>query len=158
MRATFAALSAVALLTVAGASGAPGALQVLTGGVSLSAQAAASQWSGVYTVAQAGRGEKVFQEKCASCHAPDASGGDAPALKGSEFAVAWNDLSLGDLFDRIHVSMPMDAPGTLKPEQVVDILAFLLKTGNYPAGETDLPSDVAKLKAVKFLEKDGGAK
>ena len=133
-------------------------LGTITGSVSVSAQAATSQWSGVYTVAQAGRGEKLYQEKCASCHAPDASGGDAPALKGSEFAVAWNDLSLGDLFDRIHVSMPMDAPGTLKPEQVVDVLAFLLKSGNYPAGETDLPTDVAKLKAVKFLEKNAGAK
>jgi mono/diheme cytochrome c family protein len=138
----------VAALLVAG---------TITSGVSVWAQAT-SQWSGVYSADQAGRGEKVFQDKCASCHAPDASGGDAPALKGNEFAVNWNDLSLGDLYDRIHVSMPMDAPGTLKPEQVADILAYLLKSGNYPAGQTELPADVAKLKAVKFLAKDGGAK
>jgi mono/diheme cytochrome c family protein len=122
------------------------------------AQATASQWSGVYTVAQAGRGDKLFQEKCASCHAPDASGGDAPALKGNDFAVNWNDLTLADLYDRIHVSMPMDAPGTLSTQQVVDVLAFLLKSGAYPAGEADLPTDVARLKSVKFLAKDAGAK
>jgi mono/diheme cytochrome c family protein len=144
MRATFAAL---AVLTMATAG-------TIAGGLSLAAQAPASQWSGVYTAAQAGRGETLFRDKCSSCHAPDASGGDAPALKGSEFAVNWNDLSLGDLFDRIHVSMPMDAPGTLSNEQVAEILAFLLKSGNYPAGETDLPADIAKLKTVKFLEKD----
>jgi mono/diheme cytochrome c family protein len=147
MRATLAALM------VAGALAA-----TVAGSLTVRAQAPASQWSGVYSVAQAGRGEKLFQDKCASCHAPDASGGDAPALKGSEFAVNWNDLSLGDLFDRIHVSMPMDAPGTLSNEQVVDILAFLLKSGAYPAGEKDLPADLARLKSVKFLAKDAGAK
>ena len=115
------------------------------GSLSVRAQTTASQWSGVYTAAQAGRGEKLFQDKCASCHAPDASGGDAPALKGGEFVVNWNDLSLGDLFDRIHVSMPMDAPGTLKPEQVVDVLAFLLKSGAYPAGEAELSADLARV-------------
>ena len=71
---------------------------------------------------RAGRGEKLFQDKCASCHSPDASGGDAPALKGNEFAVNWNDLSLADLYDRIRVSMPMDAPGPRSNQQVVDIL------------------------------------
>jgi mono/diheme cytochrome c family protein len=130
----------------------------LAGTLSLGAQAPTSQWSGVYTAAQAGRGEKVYQDKCASCHAADAAGGDAPALKGDAFVVGWNDLSLGDLFDRIHVSMPMDSPGTLKPEQVADILAFLLKSGAYPAGETELSADPAKLKTVKFLAKDGAAK
>jgi mono/diheme cytochrome c family protein len=128
------------------------------GGLSVRAQATTSQWSGVYSAAQAGRGGKLFQDKCASCHAPDASGGDAPALKGSEFAVNWNDLSLGDLFDRIRVSMPMDAPGTLKPEEIVDILAFLLKSGDYPAGQADLAADVARLKGVKFLAKDAAGK
>ena len=57
----------------------------LAGTLSVRAQAPASQWSGVYTVVQAGRGEKVYQDKCASCHAADAAGGDAPALKGDAF-------------------------------------------------------------------------
>jgi len=130
----------------------------VTGGLSVWAQGATSQWSGVYTTAQAGRGEKLFQEKCSACHAPDASGGDAPALKGNEFATNWNDLSLGDLFDRIHVSMPMDAPGTLSNPQVAEVLAFLLKSGDYPAGETDLAADAGQLKTLKFLAKNPGGK
>ena len=147
MRATLAAV------IVAGAVAA-----AVPGNLSVRAQATTSQWSGVYTVVQAGRGEKLFQDKCASCHSPDASGGDAPALKGNDFAVNWNDLSLADLYDRIRVSMPMDAPGTLSNQQVADVLAFVLKSGAYPAGETDLPTDVARLKSLKFLAKDGGAK
>src|SRR5213594_1141716 len=50
----------------------------------------------------------------ASCHGPDLTGVDvAPALTGTEFASNWNDLSLGDLFERIRIGMPADKPGSL---------------------------------------------
>ena len=35
-----------------------------------------------------------------------------PALVGLEFLGDWNMQSLGDLFDRIHSTMPGDAPGS----------------------------------------------
>jgi hypothetical protein len=46
--------------------------------------------------------------------------------------------------------MPGDAPGTLKPSEVADVLAFMLKKGNRPAGTTDLPADAAALKTLIY--------
>jgi mono/diheme cytochrome c family protein len=107
---------------------------------------------GVYSEPQAARGETVYKESCTSCHGDDLSGsGQAPGLAGKEFNGDWVDLSLGDLFERTHVSMPADKPGSLTPAQTADVIAYLLKKGTFPAGAADLPSDTAALKAIKFV-------
>ena len=106
----------------------------------------------IYTEAQAGRGEKIYADSCASCHGDDlAGGGQAPALAGKEFNVDWDDLAMSDLFDRTRGTMPADKPGTLKPEQASDVIAFLLQKGNFPAGQSELTSDAAVLKGIKFI-------
>ena len=95
---------------------------------------------------------QIYKETCASCHGDDLSGGgQAPALAGKDFNADWNDLSMGDLFDRTHQSMPADKPGSLTPAQTADVIAYLLQKGNYPAGEAELPADAAALKAIKFV-------
>jgi mono/diheme cytochrome c family protein len=120
----------------------------------LAAFAGADVWSGVYTEAQAKRGEAFYAETCASCHAPDLSGIDqAPALTGGDFTSEWNDLSINDLFERIRISMPADKPGTLERQQVADVLAFVLQKNNLPTGQAELPIDADALKAIKFLAK-----
>lgn len=117
----------------------------------LSAQARTTG-DGVYTEAQAMRGEKIYTDSCASCHGPDLSGGgQTPGLAGKEFNMDWNDLSMSDLFDRTRATMPADRPGTLKPEPTADVIAFLLQKGSFPAGQAELPADVAALKAIKFV-------
>src|SRR5262249_10751654 len=93
---------------------------------------------GVYTAAQAKRGEELYSQTCAACHGADLSGADAPALSGSAFNTGWNDLSVADLADRIRTTMPADAPGSLTRQQLVDVVAFLLSKNGFPAGETDL--------------------
>src|SRR5262245_51602024 len=71
-------------------------------------------WDGVYSDAQAKRGEAAYGKACASCHGPDLSGVDsAPSLTGAEFNAGWNDLPLDDLFQRVKTTMPADGPGTL---------------------------------------------
>jgi mono/diheme cytochrome c family protein len=107
---------------------------------------------GIYGDAQAARGEKVYGTSCMTCHGDDLSGGgQTPPLAGKEFNSDWNDLSMGDLYDRTHLSMPADKPGSLTPEQTVDVIAYLLKKGSFPAGQADLPTDTAALKAIKFV-------
>ena len=107
---------------------------------------------GVYREAQATRGEKVYAASCASCHGDDLSGGgQTPALTGKEFNGDWNDLSMGDLFDRTRLSMPADKPGSLTPEQTVDVIAYLLKKGSFPVAQADLPTDTAALKGIKYV-------
>jgi len=118
----------------------------------VAAQGVASQWDGVYSEAQAKRGEELYQQDCASCHGPDLSGGEmAPGLAGGDFGSNWNDLSIGDLFERIRISMPQNAPGSLSRAQVADILSFMLYRGQYPAGQKDLPTQAELLGGIKFL-------
>jgi mono/diheme cytochrome c family protein len=107
---------------------------------------------GVYTDAQAKRGEAVYTKACAGCHQTDLSGdGQTPPLTGKDFNMDWIDQSLGDLFDRTRISMPADKPGSLAPADVADVIAFLLSKGRFPAGASELPSDLAALKTIKFV-------
>jgi mono/diheme cytochrome c family protein len=107
---------------------------------------------GVYTAAQAARGETIYKDSCASCHGDDLSGGgQTPALAGKEFNVDWIDLALSDLFDRTRGTMPADKPGSLQPAQTADVIAFLLQKAAFPAGQTELPVDAAALKGIKFV-------
>ena len=119
---------------------------------SLSAQEGKTQWDGVYTPEQAKRGETLYHEKCASCHGPDMTGGEmAPGLTGGDFTANWNDLSLGDLFERMRISMPQNNPGSLSRPENADVLAFMLQKGGAPAGKTELPSQTEVLNGIKFV-------
>jgi mono/diheme cytochrome c family protein len=117
----------------------------------VSAQGKSTQ-DGVYTAEQAKRGEAIFTRACASCHQPDLSGdGQTPALVGKDFDMDWIDTTVGDLYDRTKISMPADKPGSLSPAEVADVLSFILSKGGFAAGATELPSDVAVLKTIKYV-------
>jgi mono/diheme cytochrome c family protein len=106
-----------------------------------------SIWDGVFTDAQAARGEKAFQAQCASCHAvlKGSSDATAPALSGSEFMERWADQSVGEIFQTMRTTMPPSAPASLSKEAYADILAYVLKANKYPAGSAELVPDAAKL-------------
>ena len=125
---------------------------VTAGFGSVAAQKAKSQWDGVYTAEQAKRGSAQYQDKCSSCHGPDLTGGEmAPALTGGDFATNWNDLSIGDLFERIRISMPQNNPGSLTRAQNAEIVSFIMQKGGYPAGTEELPGQTEVLNGIKFL-------
>jgi mono/diheme cytochrome c family protein len=107
---------------------------------------------GIYSEAQAKRGDALYAKSCASCHGASLEGdGQAPALADAEFASEWNNQTLSDLFERIRTTMPGDAPGTLKPEEVADLMAYMFSRAKYPAGPSELPHDVAALKAITYM-------
>ena len=115
------------------------------------AGAGGSVSSGAYTEEQAKRGEAVSNKLCTSCHGPELSGGEAgPTLVGLEFLGNWSSLTAGDLFDRVQSTMPADAPGTLTPQQTSDVSAYVFKLNKFPAGKTELPTDLATLKGIKI--------
>ena len=110
--------------------------------------------TGIYSDAQAKRGEALYADRCSSCHAPDMSGLDqAPPLTGSDFNTNWNDLALNDLFERIRISMPADKPGSLSRQEVADVVAFILQKAEFPAGQTEVPTEAEALKGIKFVAK-----
>ena len=62
----------------------------------------------------------------------------------------WDGLTVGDLFDRIRVSMPADRPGTLSRQENADIIAYILRFNQFPAGKEELPREVQALKQILF--------
>jgi hypothetical protein len=110
-----------------------------------------STWSGVYTEEQAKSGAAVYAKNCSECHLEDLAGdGFAPALKGPEFMNNWNTLSVGDLFERIRVSMPPSNPSSVTAKEKAEILAHILKNAGFPAGKAELASQTDALKSIKF--------
>ena len=128
-------------------------VSVWTAGVlqSVRAEQAGTTWSGVYTEEQATAGAAVYAKNCSECHLEDLAGdGFAPALKGPEFMNNWNSLSVGDLFERIRVSMPPSNPNSVSAKEKSQILAHILKNAGFPAGKAELGSTTDTLKAIKF--------
>ena len=110
-----------------------------------------SIWDGVYSDAQAARGKALYSENCASCHGGELTGGEmAPPLAGGEFMAGWDGLTIGDLFERIRISMPQNAPGSLSGQQNADILSFMFSANKFPVGQAELPKEAGILKQIKF--------
>jgi mono/diheme cytochrome c family protein len=95
---------------------------------------------GVYSPAQATRGDGTFSSLCTGCHT-------ASSFEGGSFRV-WADTPLSELYAYLVETMPEDAPGSLTPAQYADIVAFLLKTNDMPAGKEDLKPDTAALARI----------
>jgi S-disulfanyl-L-cysteine oxidoreductase SoxD len=106
---------------------------------------------GVGTDAQVKRGADVYQAQCATCHDAQLAGsGTAPPLARTDFMANWKDENVGSLFERIRATMPADNPGSLKRDQVADLIAFILNFNKFPFGQNDLPTDSETLKAIKI--------
>ena len=114
--------------------------------------ASVSVRDGVYTAAQADRGEALYDEQCAVCHgAIRAIIPEMAALLGDHtFRNTWRGRSLGELFGYVRETMPQDAPGTLTAAQTAEIVAHVLRGNRLPAGETPLPEDAEMLNGIPF--------
>jgi mono/diheme cytochrome c family protein len=103
---------------------------------------------GVYSAAQATRGQQTYQAECLVCHGDTLDGGVGPMLAGEGFLTVWSARPLSELVDKIQNTMPVQAPGSLSREQATDITAYILQAGRFPAGQADLT--VAMLPQVAF--------
>jgi mono/diheme cytochrome c family protein len=121
-------------------------------GSALLAQPAATASSGIYSSAQAKRGQAVYGEMCSKCHLDDLTGGTSPPLVGTEFLSSWKGKPVGALFDEIKMTMPFDNPGGLTPEQYGDVLAYVLSVNKYPAGDKELAHETEPLQQITLDE------
>jgi mono/diheme cytochrome c family protein len=114
----------------------------------------ASVWDGIYTQAQAKRGQALYTKECASCHRDDLEGhGPSPSLAGEDFVAKWDGETVGDLFEKMQATMPADHPGRLSREQNAAILAFILRFNEFPAGKAALRTDSEWLNKIRFQAK-----
>ena len=118
----------------------------------LAAQASRTVWDGVYTDAQAKRGEAIYRDHCIRCHGEMLTGGTdgAGPLVGPTFNGNWNGVNLGDMIERVRTSMPQDKPGTLSRQQHVDVLAYILSFNKFPAGPKELARQTEILNQIQF--------
>jgi len=108
-------------------------------------------WDGVYNEDQAQRGRAVFLDSCSTCHGRDLEGADmTPPLTGAAFMANWDSLTLGDLSERIRISMPLNSPGSLSRQQNADVVAYILRFNQFPSGKEELPREVVAMKQILF--------
>jgi mono/diheme cytochrome c family protein len=106
---------------------------------------------GVFTEAQAKRGDVLYKEQCATCHGDNLEGsGPMPALAGKDFLASWQGKTVGDLFDKTQTTMPATAPGSLTPAQSADIVAYMLGASRYKTGATELEPKAEVLSQIKI--------
>jgi mono/diheme cytochrome c family protein len=116
------------------------------------AQASRTARDGVYTDAQASRGQAIYGKVCASCHGSDMEGAQGPPLTGGAFASRWQRGPLSELASKIANTMPPDSAGSLSAQESADLVAHLLKAAGFPSGSTELPSDDAALSRITWPE------
>ena len=78
---------------------------------------------------------------CTACH-------DTARFTGSDFLAGWTGKPLHALFDHVTTTMPEDNPGSLKPQQYADVVAYFLKLNGYPAGKAELQDQADALKGI----------
>lgn len=109
---------------------------------SSAATTAMPQSKGWYTSVQAARGAKSYKKVCAGCHGANLQGGMGPALVGRQFWTTYGGKKLSTLWSTVHTEMPMMAPGSVSPQNSIDIMAFLLQKNGMPSGATPLDDTV----------------
>jgi cytochrome c5 len=102
-----------------------------------------STMTGVYSAAQAARGEETYFNICVACH-------PTPTYTGPAFQAAWANRSLWELYDVVKTTMPKNDPGTLTSAEVVQMIAYILKLNDVPDGKTELPVNPAGLKKFRI--------
>ena len=121
----------------------------------LRAQTPRTVQDGVFTDAQAARGQVLYVKQCEACHGADLKGAQAPPLVGDGFQSAWRTQPLAALASKIRNTMPADAQGQLTPPQAVDLVSHLLKAGGFPAGQTELAAADATLATIGWPQRPG---
>ena len=113
------------------------------------AQQARTVADGVYTTAQAKRGQALYEMECLACHGVTLAGGLGPPLAGADFLRVWDKRPLADVIDKIEHTMPAAKPGTLSRAQATDLAAYLLQANAFKAGSAELaPNDALKQIAI----------
>jgi PQQ-dependent dehydrogenase (s-GDH family) len=89
-----------------------------------------------FTAEQAAAGKTSYNSNCAVCHGNTMTNGTfGPPLAGTYFKGAWSGKTVQTFYDRAK-TMPPAAPGSLENQTYLNIVAYILQTNGYPAGNT----------------------
>jgi S-disulfanyl-L-cysteine oxidoreductase SoxD len=108
------------------------------------------------------QGRAVFAARCASCHGPKGEGGDGPALVGGKgtLATATPKRTVGSywpyattVWDFVNRAMPFNQPGTLSPDEVYAVSAYVLFLNDI-VGEQEV-MNARSLPGIRMPNRDG---
>ena len=106
-----------------------------------------------FSAEQAQQGRALYQRHCGSCHGPRLLGEHViPALVGDRFDRFWRGKPLGALtfhFQRMPPA-PQGDPGGLDDATYSRILAFVLSSNGFEAGDEAMPLDLAAISDVRI--------
>jgi len=116
-------------------------------GVSPGVAGSRTAWDGIFTAAQARRGEAVVQSHCDRCHTEE----------GWPFVVdRWSGRPLVELFDTMRAAMPLEYPGGLQPGEYAAIIAYVLRLSGAPTGPGELSTEREVLAEITVTPRPGG--
>jgi mono/diheme cytochrome c family protein len=92
-------------------------------------------------------GKTVYANSCARCHGANGEGVSAKALIGPNAKLAKYGTAQG-LLNFISKSMPFNAPGSLSPQQYLQVLSYILIQNNYVSPGTSL--DASTLSGINL--------
>jgi S-disulfanyl-L-cysteine oxidoreductase SoxD len=132
-----------------------GVVILLSSTVALQAAQTQTVRQGVYTEAQATRGQAIYNDRCISCHGDGLAGRSGPPLTGDAFLTVWSMEPLFELASKVRNTMPQTDPGTLSWQQTADLVAYILQAGKFPSGRTELRGDEQALKEITWPATSG---
>ncbi len=106
---------------------------------------------GVFSAAQAARGERLFDSICTNCHEL------TELTAAGAYLDSMNGEPLWETFDYVSSDMPEDDPGSLRPDEYAAVLAYLFSMYGLPSGERDLPVDRESLEAIAIVRPSAGS-
>ena len=85
--------------------------------------------SPTFTAGQAAAGRALYDQQCASCHGSSLDNGEfGPPLSAARSSCKAGAIARSDeVFDLVINTMPLAAPGSLTPEQAMNLLAYVLQ-------------------------------
>ena len=92
-------------------------------------------------------GKTVYSTSCAACHGNEGQGGIGPALAGpaANFSTFKNAQ---ELLTFVSARMPLTSPGSLTPQQYMDVVTFALVANGVVSRNESLTA--AKLESIKL--------
>lgn len=96
-----------------------------------------------FTDEQADRGRDIFRAQCTECHY-------SSEFSDSQFKFKWSRRSAGNLYELIQSSMPETAPGSLTPEETVDLVSYILSMNGFEPGASELAPDRVVLDGISL--------
>ena len=118
--------------------------RLVVAAIAVFAIAIASGQPAPFTAAQAQAGRGVYEQNCAGCHGRNLEGsGDAPALSGGTFMLAWRAKMVSELFGEILQNMPPSSPGSLGEASTLNVAAFILQSSGAAPGQQPLTPGAA---------------